>query len=43
MDKHRSCVTNGDTRKVYTCMMELLILLHSRRLLIMSVQAFGHL
>nr|DAT15324.1 MAG TPA: Toxin Ibs, type I toxin-antitoxin system [Caudoviricetes sp.] len=42
MDKHRSCVTNGDTRKAYTCMMEQLILLPFLLLLIMSVQAFGH-
>nr|DAX80207.1 MAG TPA: hypothetical protein [Caudoviricetes sp.] len=36
-------LTNGDTRKAYTSMMEQLILLHFLLLLIMSVQAFGHL
>nr|DAN15126.1 MAG TPA: hypothetical protein [Caudoviricetes sp.] len=36
-------LANGDTRKAYTCMMEQLILLHFLLLLIMSVQAFGHL
>nr|DAW23938.1 MAG TPA: hypothetical protein [Caudoviricetes sp.] len=35
--------SNGDTRKAYTCMMEQLIPLHFLQLLIMSVQASGHL